>query len=183
MFSDPRITEGVFRSIDRSINHLRSEKDLTQIELNRLSDQVTKLWEDIRVFKRDFNHFVDEHFTPLQAHIGSCECQGSGTLLVGYRSTGRMEQGIPVYRRWSRFEDPSGEDDSSSESSVPPLESVSEDSEEYFSPPLQGSASEEVGSPSKQEDGGKKSDSENSTGSGGGPWSLFGGRGVGEDRL
>ena len=197
VFSDARVIEGSIRSLDRSIDHLRSEAMLTEVGVSYLDNKISQLSADICSFRKDFDHFVTEHFIPFQASVRSCECgeyfqppiaQESSPLWV--RSP--FQRGRPSTRhgRWSGHahspcssNSPSPITNITASPPIPglttPSDSSSSEEEEFRS--AEGSESEEDGSSSGEEGSGKEPFNESSSRFGGSTWEVLGGSGAGQD--
>ena len=199
VFADPRIIEGSIRSIDRSIDHLRTEAFLTEVGVNYIDNRISQLSADLHSFRKDFDHFVTEHFIPFQASIRSCECgeyfqppiaEEPSPLWVrppSYRGRSFTRLG-----RWSRpprssrpSSSPSPITNVTSSPSIPGLatpssSTSSEGEEEEFRSP-EGSEGEEDGSFDNQEGNGEDPITECPPRPGEPSWEVLGGPGVGQD--
>jgi hypothetical protein len=150
--------------------------------------ELVKLAADLRAHQSDFNHFINEHFLPLQSKIFTrfpgCGCAEFFRLNP---VPGGPDHSSPVGREFITVFPPTPPHSRTAYSppsdSVPSLWSVTDSEEdeddEDFHDAIDGSTGEAIVSTN----GGEEGHSVSAGGLGGDAWELFGRTGVREDSL
>jgi hypothetical protein len=190
--------------LDEDVQHALRVDGLQSMEMVLLENQVEALSADLSSFKKDFQHFINKHFKPMQDSFRPCTCihiTGEAPVPKGLSAASGVGRCVTPGPRVQLFRPAESIVDSSpSSSSESELES---DTESDHLPPLEErspSTEEEWGSAEGEEDetvpGGSsygKESGEESCGSSvtdvdvrgtpTGPWTVLGGTGIGEDGL
>jgi hypothetical protein len=172
---------------------LKQERDVVEVRGvdlvgHWMQNELVNLGIEFRVLRSDFNHFINEHFLPLQSaiftHLPGCEC-------VGYFRCNPVPVGSTVSPtlRWEFFTifppspPRSASTHSSSSNSIPSLwnslDNEDDKGNEDFKDTLEGSVSETVISLN----GGEEGDTVSAGGLGRDAWELFSRTGVRTDSL
>src|ERR1700753_1270974 len=121
-YGDPRVIEGRFFQTQQDWADLRHQHNLMVGRVGSYEDEVQILLVNFNTLKKDFEHFITEHYNPMQKlvdELASRTCRCYQFVRLG----GRGESGF-VFRRQSSISVGSGS------SSAPDLDSVSSSEDE-----------------------------------------------------
>jgi hypothetical protein len=154
--------------------------------------ELVMINEELCSYKHNFNHFINEHYLPLQKaifyQVPGCHCDhyfGLNPVPGGSGSVGAMGRGVIVGRLWSPCTSDkhrSSTDSDTKTDSQPSLECRSDSEDkvvEEFKDVVEWATSPMV----VKETSGEESDTESSDGSFGETWEFLGGPGAGESHL
>src|SRR6201992_3586895 len=121
-YGDPRVIEGRFFQVQQDWADVRHQQDLTLGQVASNEDEVQTLLVNFNTLKKDFEHFITEHYNPMQKlvdELASRTCRCYQVVRLGGRGESRF-----VFRRQPSI--PTG----SGGSSAPDLDSLSSSSED-----------------------------------------------------
>jgi hypothetical protein len=154
--------------------------------------ELVMINEELRSYKHDFDHFINEHYLPLQKaifnRVPGCHCDhyfGLNPVPGGSGSAGTVGRGLVVGHLWSpctSSKERSSSDSDAESDSQPSLECRS-DSEDEGSEEFKDAVEWATSPTVVEEASGEESDTESSDGSFGETWEFLGGPGAGESRL
>src|SRR6201992_1316965 len=117
-YGDPRVIEGRFFQVQQDWADLRHQQNLTLGRVATNEDEVQVLLVNFNTLKKDFEHFIVEHYNPMQKlgdEWASATCRSSQVVRLGRRF---------VFRRQPSISTGSGS------SSAPDLDSLSSSSKD-----------------------------------------------------
>jgi len=117
-YGDPRVIEGCFFQVQQDWADLRHQENLTLGRVASNEDELQVLLVNFNTLKKDFEHFITEHYNPMQKvvdELASRTCRCYQVVRLG----GRF-----VFRRQPSISTRSGS------SSAPDLDSVSSSEDE-----------------------------------------------------
>src|ERR1700753_2229314 len=117
-YGDPRVIEGRFFQTQQDWADLRHQQNLTLGRVATTEDELQALLVNFNTLKKDFEHFITEHYNPLQKLVDELVSR-----------TCRCYQVVPIGGRFVFRRQPSISTGSGS-SSAPDLESVSSSEDE-----------------------------------------------------
>src|SRR6201992_1855556 len=121
-YGDPRVIEGRFFQTQQDWADLRHQHNLMVGRVGSYEDEVQILLVNFNTLKKNFEHFITEHYNPMQKlvdELASRSCQCYQVIRLGGRGESRF-----VFRRQPSI--PTG----SGGSSAPDLDSLSSSSED-----------------------------------------------------
>src|SRR6201992_3262924 len=121
-YGDPRVIEGRFFQTQQDWADLRHQHNLMVGRVGSYEDEVQVLLVNFNMLKKDFEHFITEHYNPMQKmvdELASRSCRCYQVIRLGGRSESRF-----VFRRQPLISTGSGS------SPAPDLDSLSSSSED-----------------------------------------------------
>src|SRR6201992_4140258 len=121
-YGDPHVVEGRFFQVQQDWADLRHQQNLTLGRVASNEDEVQVLLVNFNMLKKDFEHFITEHYNPMQKSVdelASRTCRCYQVVRLGGSNKSRF-----VFRRRPSISTGSGS------SSAPDLDSVSSSSED-----------------------------------------------------
>src|SRR6201992_100716 len=117
-YGDPRVIEGRFFQVQQDWADHRHQQNLTLGRVASDEDELQTLLVNFNTLKKDFEHFITEHYNPMQKVVDELASR-----------TCRCYQVVPIGGRFVFRRQPSISTGSGS-SSAPDLESVSSSEDE-----------------------------------------------------
>jgi hypothetical protein len=128
-YGDPRVIEGRFFQVQQDWAELRHQQTRDLMRVISSEGEIRELSVDFKSFKKDFDHFITEHYNPMQQLVDELASKLCRCHTIGPR--GRMEPGWMSLRGHSfylrRAVTPSS---GSGDSSAPDLDPVSSSEDE-----------------------------------------------------
>src|SRR6201992_1404321 len=121
-YGDPRVIEGRFFQTQQDWADLRHQHNLMVGRVGSYEDEVQVLLVNFNMLKKDFEHFITEHYNPMQKlvdELASRSCRCYQVVRLGGSNKSRF-----VFRRRPSISTGSGS------SSAPDLDSVSSSEDE-----------------------------------------------------
>ena len=128
-YGDPCVIEGQFFQVGQDWADLHHQQDQTWMKAVSNEDNLQDLLVNFKSFKKDFEHFITEHYNPMQKLVDKLASKSCRCFTIG--AGGRMEPGWMSLRGHSFYLGQVASPSSGSgSSSAPDLNSVSSSSKD-----------------------------------------------------